>query len=162
MQGKRQKALLQGRRQKAKGRKSAVLAAALFFFAACSGGESPAGQTRIVLNADQPRPTIDVVGVPADQLRALQGTEAREAWNAVLKISVGPDQPAALGTYQIEDGRIVFTPMFPLDPGRQYHVTYAAPGAPPLTSIVSRSEEHTSELQSQSNLVCRLLLEKKK
>src|SRR2546427_3559121 len=30
----------------------------------------------------------------------------------------------------------------------------AAPG--------SRSEEHTSELQSQSNLVCRLLLEKKK
>src|SRR2546427_2380710 len=28
--------------------------------------------------------------------------------------------------------------------------------------IVVRSEEHTSELQSQSNLVCRLLLEKKK
>src|SRR2546430_11286800 len=27
---------------------------------------------------------------------------------------------------------------------------------------VGRSEEHTSELQSQSNLVCRLLLEKKK
>src|SRR2546430_12536127 len=27
---------------------------------------------------------------------------------------------------------------------------------------VLRSEEHTSELQSQSNLVCRLLLEKKK
>src|SRR2546430_4140316 len=30
-----------------------------------------------------------------------------------------------------------------------------------LTSL-PRSEEHTSELQSQSNLVCRLLLEKKK
>src|SRR2546430_4013926 len=30
----------------------------------------------------------------------------------------------------------------------------------PWTS--NRSEEHTSELQSQSNLVCRLLLEKKK
>src|SRR2546430_10612578 len=29
-------------------------------------------------------------------------------------------------------------------------------------SRISRSEEHTSELQSQSNLVCRLLLEKKK
>src|SRR2546430_13130453 len=27
---------------------------------------------------------------------------------------------------------------------------------------IARSEEHTSELQSQSNLVCRLLLEKKK
>src|SRR2546430_9259279 len=29
-------------------------------------------------------------------------------------------------------------------------------------STGERSEEHTSELQSQSNLVCRLLLEKKK
>src|SRR2546427_7042948 len=29
-------------------------------------------------------------------------------------------------------------------------------------AMPSRSEEHTSELQSQSNLVCRLLLEKKK
>src|SRR2546430_8000710 len=31
-----------------------------------------------------------------------------------------------------------------------------------LEKIRTRSEEHTSELQSQSNLVCRLLLEKKK
>src|SRR2546430_3914230 len=30
------------------------------------------------------------------------------------------------------------------------------------TEAETRSEEHTSELQSQSNLVCRLLLEKKK
>src|SRR5256886_6510229 len=30
------------------------------------------------------------------------------------------------------------------------------------SAVPSRSEEHTSELQSQSNLVCRLLLEKKK
>src|SRR2546427_5560254 len=34
------------------------------------------------------------------------------------------------------------------------------PPAPAWT--LRRSEEHTSELQSQSNLVCRLLLEKKK
>src|SRR2546430_3924935 len=31
-----------------------------------------------------------------------------------------------------------------------------------LLVAIPRSEEHTSELQSQSNLVCRLLLEKKK
>src|SRR2546430_4539460 len=31
-----------------------------------------------------------------------------------------------------------------------------------LIPTLVRSEEHTSELQSQSNLVCRLLLEKKK
>src|SRR2546430_12844387 len=39
------------------------------------------------------------------------------------------------------------------------------PPPSPDTSLAgssARSEEHTSELQSQSNLVCRLLLEKKK
>src|SRR2546427_8381643 len=34
--------------------------------------------------------------------------------------------------------------------------------AQPPAKLTERSEEHTSELQSQSNLVCRLLLEKKK
>src|SRR2546430_6180781 len=34
--------------------------------------------------------------------------------------------------------------------------------SPKRFHVSGRSEEHTSELQSQSNLVCRLLLEKKK
>src|SRR2546430_12052111 len=38
----------------------------------------------------------------------------------------------------------------------------AATGNHPPRGLQIRSEEHTSELQSQSNLVCRLLLEKKK
>src|SRR2546430_6701045 len=38
----------------------------------------------------------------------------------------------------------------------------AGPDRAGLLSKFRRSEEHTSELQSQSNLVCRLLLEKKK
>src|SRR2546430_10411917 len=37
-----------------------------------------------------------------------------------------------------------------------------ASGTRQSSAIRARSEEHTSELQSQSNLVCRLLLEKKK
>src|SRR2546430_8865608 len=36
------------------------------------------------------------------------------------------------------------------------------PHNPMYGIAMARSEEHTSELQSQSNLVCRLLLEKKK
>src|SRR2546427_7981152 len=49
-------------------------------------------------------------------------------------------------------------------PGVKYtltddHVTLQKAG---IHAIDVRSEEHTSELQSQSNLVCRLLLEKKK
>src|SRR2546430_8757653 len=48
------------------------------------------------------------------------------------------------------------------------HLLPRAPSAearapePCRSAHLTRSEEHTSELQSQSNLVCRLLLEKKK
>src|SRR5688572_31525613 len=45
----------------------------------------------------------------------------------------------------------------PRQPGGAADDDLAAPAAG-----CDRSEEHTSELQSQSNLVCRLLLEKKK
>src|SRR5688572_30918035 len=48
-------------------------------------------------------------------------------------------------------------------------ITVSGPAAPQKKhrlngsdDSMNRSEEHTSELQSQSNLVCRLLLEKKK
>src|SRR2546430_3885710 len=47
-----------------------------------------------------------------------------------------------------------------LQPGRQS--AQRSNTAMLSTWAVWRSEEHTSELQSQSNLVCRLLLEKKK
>src|SRR2546430_3451341 len=46
------------------------------------------------------------------------------------------------------------TEMGPMATDKQYDTV--------LSHFESRSEEHTSELQSQSNLVCRLLLEKKK
>src|SRR3989454_815899 len=41
-------------------------------------------------------------------------------------------------------------------------VVVNAPTASPISVAELRSEEHTSELQSPCNLVCRLLLEKKK
>src|SRR2546426_7515539 len=44
---------------------------------------------------------------------------------------------------------------------RRVHADYADVSRPRLGHAV-RSEEHTSELQSPCNLVCRLLLEKKK
>src|SRR5699024_12412214 len=47
----------------------------------------------------------------------------------------------------------------------RYSVTSTPPTAdscPSRNGIVQRSEEHTSELQSRFDLVCRLLLEKKK
>src|SRR2546430_12714867 len=52
-------------------------------------------------------------------------------------------------------------PIYPSRHGSGRHARRAASLAS-QSGGRSRSEEHTSELQSQSNLVCRLLLEKKK
>src|SRR2546430_12404616 len=46
--------------------------------------------------------------------------------------------------------------------GQRRHARLAPAGERTQLPGLERSEEHTSELQSQSNLVCRLLLEKKK
>src|SRR2546430_9242417 len=45
--------------------------------------------------------------------------------------------------------------------GEETHAVNRVAGTSALVGLLLRSEEHTSELQSQSNLVCRLLLEKK-
>src|SRR5207302_9129329 len=55
------------------------------------------------------------------------------------------------------DDRGVVAPFLPGADGRRG----ARSCAGPLSRPVQRSEEHTSELQSRENLVCRLLLEKK-
>src|SRR5688572_32690449 len=71
-----------------------------------------------------------------------------------------PICPAAWAPASTSSGR-PSTPTSPTPTGCR-----GAPACAPIwaasTSTPSRSEEHTSELQSQSNLVCRLLLEKKK
>src|SRR5256885_9830835 len=49
------------------------------------------------------------------------------------------------------------------DPNNTYLVRIPVQAGDPVTALdQDRSEEHTSELQSPCNLVCRLLLEKKK
>src|SRR5688572_15918813 len=55
-----------------------------------------------------------------------------------------------------------FTDRFPVEPLAQAMLAELLLRGPQTTAGLRRSEEHTSELQSQSNLVCRLLLEKKK
>src|SRR5688572_32530608 len=56
-----------------------------------------------------------------------------------------------------------YTTLFRSDAGRADGRGAAPPSAAGFFLLrLRRSEEHTSELQSQSNLVCRLLLEKKK
>src|SRR2546427_7820461 len=55
-----------------------------------------------------------------------------------------------------------FTTLLPFESSDAWVATLREKGVKLRAREEKRSEEHTSELQSQSNLVCRLLLEKKK
>src|SRR5690625_3537645 len=81
--------------------------------------------------------------------------KAKEIFNAPkesdLSISVtgdGADTPIYSITYENENSYA--------------YVDIAKFGGQPLSLLIDRSEEHTSELQSRGHLVCRLLLVKKK
>ena len=127
--------------------KSAVVMAALFFFPACrwlphDGSASP----RIVLNSEATPATIDVVGLSDDALSRLRNVGAREMWNAILAVSVenAPDPAPMIGEHVVTDGRLRFTPMFPLDPGRKYAVRLHIPGESPITETVGLAAIHTT------------------
>src|SRR5438132_7985370 len=68
------------------------------------------------------------------------------------------------GRAATHQGEVAQAPCEARDPGRERDHAAGPAGHVSLRegSRVSRSEEHTSELQSHSDLVCRLLLEKKK
>src|SRR5438270_1175533 len=76
-----------------------------------------------------------------DELRTFQDFTLRYALGSVPGVA----EVASVGGYQ-----------------KQYQVTVDPARLRAYGLSIRRSEEHTSELQSQSNLVCRLLLEKKK
>src|SRR5438132_10750215 len=69
--------------------------------------------------------------------------------------------PPRISTLSLHDA----LPISLRSPARAAYADQAAPAFPLVgmaTPRTPRSEEHTSELQSHSDLVCRLLLEKKK
>src|SRR2546430_6606796 len=63
-------------------------------------------------------------------------------------------------TLSLHDALPIFNGIVSKAPAKLQHRFGIVPF--PKGAAQMRSEEHTSELQSQSNLVCRLLLEKKK
>src|SRR5256886_11252733 len=89
------------------------------------------------------------IGTSPSPLRSDRSSTALIAYSPFAEIRIG--QRAVPGSAR---------------PGRRRaspnHRLALAGGATIIGSPRTRSEEHTSELQSQSNLVCRLLLEKKK
>src|SRR5690606_41551626 len=104
---------------------------------------------RHLLLSSRSAPHRDLHSFPTRRSSDLSGSRAPRPRVRNLQVQ-GPAQPAPSRPR-------------PLSPRR---LSKRAP-RPPLSRLrrplsLSRSEEHTSELQSRENLVCRLLLEKKK
>src|SRR5256885_4089836 len=83
----------------------------------------------------------------------------RSVFRAVAAVGFAPEFIAFLDAHPITPGRGNLTGRVALE-GRTVHILDTI--ADPEYTLTERSEEHTSELQSPCNLVCRLLLEKKK
>src|SRR2546427_3781729 len=89
---------------------------------------------------------VDVLRPPIDaQPSAVRAAHVAELRGQDHPVAAAPDRPA----HELLVGE------------RAVHVRGVEKRDTELERAVNRSEEHTSELQSQSNLVCRLLLEKK-
>src|SRR2546430_4526337 len=107
------------------------------------------------------RPSNGVLHRPGETLfwaRQTLGTICRGA--AVAPIGRRHCPLASCGFSANDNDRSIFWDLS-IRCGDRRPVTRCRAGRDPCDAC-ARSEEHTSELQSQSNLVCRLLLEKKK
>src|SRR5215475_8106527 len=94
-----------------------------------------------------------VVLIPGDGI----GPEVSGAVRTVFEAAGAPIRfvEHQAGEAAIKSGHTDLLPEETLEAIRHHHVALKGP-------CTTRSEEHTSELQSRENLVCRLLLEKKK
>jgi hypothetical protein len=93
---------------------------------------------------ETPRPTIDVVGVPAAAMTELAALDHATRGRPSSEYRSARIRRRWLASTRFEGGRVRFTPMFPLDHGRQYQVTFTAPGATPITSAVGLPAKDTT------------------
>src|SRR2546426_9093743 len=99
------------------------------------------------------RPLGSLTAVSACLLGACASSPTAVDYSGLHHPSLGAVDSVALGN----------TPFaVAISSGGVVYVTQAASGSVARADLPERSEEHTSELQSPCNLVCRLLLEKKK
>src|SRR5260370_23164188 len=97
---------------------------------------------------------------PAQQRPTTQTADGLPRW----RWTVAEIERLTAAGYFHEDDRLELLggEIVPMSPkGRRHEIIRLKLGYR-FTRLASRSEEHTSELQSHLNLVCRLLLEKKK
>lgn len=104
-------------------------------------------QIHLSAGGQPPVTTIEISGLSSSDVAALRARALTPGeWQAIVRVTVVATQatpspstsgvPAVAGTYAVTDRGIVFTPMFGLDPGREYAVTFNHAGGQ-LTEVLS-------------------------
>jgi hypothetical protein len=126
--------------------RAAAVTAWLVIAAACGGSDSTSAPG-VTLTAPRNGGTayVEITGLSGAALDAIDDADyTPEQWAALLRVAVDPDAPPMLGSYAVANRAVRFTPAFPFDPGRQYHVRFdvsRVPGSgeeaiPPLVATV--------------------------
>ena len=104
--------------------RAAALASVLAGATACGGPQGPSRPAVALATPSAGAPYVEVTGLSAPVLGALDGERSPEDWAKVLRVAVDATSPAMLGSYQVEGGTLRFVPQFPLDAGRRYQVRF--------------------------------------
>ena len=108
-----------------------TLAVATLVAAAAACGRSDAASQesapaiRLVPASGATPARIEVTGLSSTALDELRDARLKpDQWPSLLRVAVAADGPAMLGSYDISDGAVRFTPAYRFDPGREYHVRF--------------------------------------
>ena len=118
---------------------------------ACSSGNSVSTPAIVLGNQTSGPSYVEVTGLSSAHLRAVRTAAfTNEQWARLFRVAISDTAPGMLGTYDVIDSTLRFTPQFPLDPGRPYIVRFDpshlpganAGAAPPIVATVTVPATH--------------------
>jgi hypothetical protein len=129
----------------------AAAISALLIATACSSDHSTSVPTIALRQPDGAPSYVEVTGLSSSQVRALRSaTLTGEQWGRLFRVAVSESAPGMLGTYDITDNAVRFTPQFTFDAGRPYSVRFdpsqlpgaSATAAPAIVTTVTVPATH--------------------
>jgi hypothetical protein len=92
---------------------------------ACGSGNSVSTPAIVLRNQTSGPAYVEVTGLSNAHLRAVRAAAfTDEQWARLFRVAISDTAPGMLGTYDVTDNTLRFTPQFPLDPGRPYVVRF--------------------------------------
>jgi hypothetical protein len=127
----------------------------LVIAAACGGSAGPGPGSPAIKLTSPPGEAgyVEVTGLSGGALAALRDSElTAEQWSALFRVAVDDQAPGMLGDYSVAGGALRFTPLYPLDPGREYRARFDparlpgadGSGAPAIVATVGVPAQHTT------------------